>query len=194
MDLAAIWLAIKTNLAPMSVFSVGGILASLYRRFNKRFRFRNLRDDAREAMAGFSRYQHHRHLVLRPGSTNMVAHPPETLDVLVEMLYQLQAKLDPLGVYLFRSTEISTGWITCADRPMDSGARFAQLGQERVTGGWVGLADGESSDEHGHLREATKLFPKDYRGERVTIRASIVGNRDQQLKSALVAHGHDPEA
>ena len=193
MDIEAIWLAVKTNLATVSLFSIGGVLASFYRRFNKRPRFRHLRADAREVMAGFSRFQHHWHPPSRPAATKLPTQPSETLDTLVEMLHQLQDSLKPLGVYLFRSKELSTRWILCADRPMDSGDKFLELAGERLREVGMALRTVSRFTNTGRLSDARKLFPSDYGGERRTNRASIVDQRDKQLKSILAAHGHDPD-
>ena len=193
MDIEAIWLAVKTNLAPVSLVSMGGVLASVYRRLNKRHRFRCLRADARDVMAGFSRFQHHWDPPSRPTATKLPTQPPETLDILVEMLHQLQDRLKPLGVYLFRSKELSTRWILCADRPMDSGDTFLELAGERLREVGMALRTVSRLMNTGGLSEARKLFPSDYGGERRTNRATIVDQRDKQLRSMLAAHGHDPD-
>ena len=197
MDLEAIWLAIRTNLAPISVFSMWGVLTSLYRRFNKRYRFRNLRGDAREAAAGFARYLEYHGRIFHSTQADdrpLPVGPPEALDVLVEMLYQLQDRLSPLGVYLFRSDEISTAWVACWDRRMESGGVFAELKTERLREIGLALRKVSRLMNRGKLRDARKLFPEDYGGERVTNRDLIVGLRGQLLKERLAAHGHDPEA
>lgn len=193
MDIEAIWLAVKTNLAPVSVFSIGGVLAFLYRRFNKRHRFRRLRTDAREVMAGFSRFQHHWHPPSSPTAKKLPTQPPETLDILVEMLHQLQDRLNPLGVYLFRGEEISTQWILCSDRPTDSGDSFLELAGERLREVGMALRTVSRLMNTGRLSDARRLFPNDYSGERRANRASIVDKRDKQLRSRLAAHGHDPD-
>ena len=193
MDIEAIWLAVKTNLAPVSVFSMGGVLAYLYRRFNKRHRFRCLRADAREVMAGFSRFQHHWHPPSRRTAKKLPTQPPETLDILVEMLHQLQDRLNPLGVYLFRAEEISTQWILCSDRPTENGDTFLELAGERLREVGMALRTVSRLMNTGRLSDARKLFPNDYGGERRTNRASIVDEREEQLRSMLAAHGHDPD-
>ena len=193
MDIQAIWLAVKTNLAPVSPSSVWGVLESCYRRFNKKHGFRCLRADAHDVMADFSRFQHHWRPPSGPTARKLPTQPTETLDILVERLYQLQGRLEPLGVYMFRSKELSTRWILCAERPMDSGNTFLELAEERLREVGMALRTVSRLMNTGTLSEARKLFPSDYGGERQTNRALIVDQRDKQLRALLAAHGHDPD-
>lgn len=69
MDFSSIWDAITRNLATVSFISLGGVLSGgikwAYRRFNRKHRFKMLRDEAVDLLRALSFYQQSRSLKQR---------------------------------------------------------------------------------------------------------------------------------
>ena len=165
MDFSSIWDAITRNLATVSFISLGGVLSGgikwVYRRFNKKHRFKILRDEAVDLLRAFSFYQQSRGLEQRPDQRAF--YPVETLDTLVEMLISLQDSLSPLNVHLFSEDEMTTDWLLAKDKPLKDGNSFQPLGDERLREAALVVQSVSRLVRAGDYRESQARVPTNVR-------------------------------
>ncbi len=191
MDFSSIWDAITRNLATVSFISLGGVLSGgikwAYRRFNKKYRFKILRDVAVDLLRAFSFYQQSRSLEQRPDQR--ASYSVETLDTLLEMLISLHDSLAPLNVHLFSEDEMTTDWLLAADKPLKDGSSFQPLGDERLREAALAVKSVSRLMRAGDYRKAKREFPPTYDVARLRLSNDIKSNRHPVTKEYIEAQG-----